>query len=304
MSHTAPPAEAVPPSAVDADAFQSWVGRSIEIDDEVTLPAVRRIAAMVDADPAAYAEGAEIPRHWYSMFFTANPRASQIGPDGHPRKGEFLPPIPLPRRMFVGRKVEFPGVLRIGDRAVKRSEIASITAKSGRSGPLVFVTVRHSIEVQGTPVVIEHQEVVYREAAAASGRAGAAPAAAPTLAPTDAAWTESIVMDPVLVFRYSAVTWNGHRIHYDADYARRVEGYPGCVMNGALTVHLLIDAAMRRHPGRLTGLSARLVKPLFVGGTLVLAGRAAAGGTLEAWAADEHGALAGSVELRFDEEAR
>jgi 3-methylfumaryl-CoA hydratase len=277
---------------------QEWIGRSMTIDDEITLPAVRRVAAMVDMDPQSFRHGSAIPPHWYSMFFTLNARQSQIGHDGHPRKGEFLPPIPLPRRMFVGRQVEFPGVLKVGDRAMKRSEIVSITPKSGRSGPLVFLTVRHTIEVDGAPAVIEHQEVVYRDAAAQ----GSAPAAsASTPAPVDAAWSESVLMDPVLVFRYSAVTWNGHRIHYDAEYARNVERYPGCVMNGALTVHLLIDAALRNHPGRLTGLKARLSKPLFVGDTLVLAGKNASSGRVEAWAADKSGALAGSVELQIAE---
>jgi len=275
--------------------FQDWIGRSVSIDDEVTLPAVHRIAAMVDLDPAAFSKGDTIPRHWYSMFFTANPRKSQIGHDGHPRKGEFLPPIPLPRRMFVGRRVEFPGVLRIGDQARKQSEIVGIVEKNGRSGPLVFVTVRHTIEVAGKPIVIEHQEVVYREAAGASGNVVSAPA----LAPADATWTEQIPMDPVLVFRYSAVTWNSHRIHYDTEYARNAEGYPGCVMNGALTVHLLTDAAMRQTNRPLVGLTARLVKPLFVGETLHLSGRAAANGVMEAWASDHNGCLAGNVQLTF-----
>jgi 3-methylfumaryl-CoA hydratase len=277
-----------------AAAFQTWIGKSVTIDDEIALPSVRRIAAMLDIDPSGFKAGDAIPPHWYSMFFTPNARQSEIGHDGHPRKGEFLPPIPLPRRMFVGREVEFRRLLRVGEHASKRSEIVSISQKLGRSGPLVFLTVRHTIEVQGSPALIEHQHVVYRDAPTGVVAGGDAPAPAP-LKP---AWSESVAMDPVLVFRYSAVTWNGHRIHYDADYARNKEGYPGCVMNGALTVHLLIDAALRHAPGAtLTGLKARLVKPLFVGETLILAGQEPGSGRLEAWAADAHGALAGSVEL-------
>lgn len=286
-------ASATPPAA--DPTFQDWIGRAISVDDEVTLPAVRRIAAMVDLDPSAFARGDTIPRHWYSMFFTANARKSQIGHDGHPRKGEFLPPIALPRRMFVGRRVAFPGVLRIGDQASKRSEIVAITPKSGRSGPLVFVTVRHTIEVGGQPVVVEDQEVVYREAASGQGNVSGAAASAPA----QAAWREQMNMDPVLVFRYSAVTWNGHRIHYDAEYARREEGYPGCVMNGALTLHLLIDAALRQADRPLLGLTAKLVKPLFVGEDLHLAVQEVVDGTMDAWASDRNGHLAGSVQLRF-----
>jgi len=292
-------AEVSAPARDIAAEFAGWIGKSITVEDEVTLPAVRRMAAMLDLDPMEFHHGSELPPHWYSMFFTANARRSQIGHDGHPKKGDFLPPIPLPRRMFVGRKVSFPGVLRVGDQARKRSEIAAIEQKQGRSGTLVFLKVRHTIEVAGEPVVIEQQEVVYRDAPS-----GETKAAAPTAAPADGAWSVAYDMDPVLVFRYSALTWNGHRIHYDADYARREEGYPGCVMNGALTVHLVVDEALKRGGGRkLKGLSARLVKPLFVGGRLAVGGRALQGGMVEAWAGDEQGALAASCTLEFEDAA-
>lgn len=286
----------VAPARDIAAEFADWIGRSSTVDDEVTLPAVRRMAAMLDLDPQSFDHGSAIPPHWYSMFFTPNARRSQIGHDGHPRKGDFLPPIPLPRRMFVGRKVVFPGTLRVGDRASKRSEIVGITQKQGRSGTLVFLAVRHTIAVEGRPAVVEQQEVVYRDAP--DGESRPAPAAA---VPSGAAWSATYAMDPVLVFRYSALTWNGHRIHYDADYARREEGYPGCVMNGALTLHLVIEEALARAGGRrLSGLSARLVKPLFVGGQLTVAGSPADGPTVEAWAGDEQGALAATCTLQFE----
>jgi 3-methylfumaryl-CoA hydratase len=282
-----------------AAEFAGWIGRSMTVDDQVTIPAVRRAAAMLDMDPSAFAEGVPIPPHWYSMFFTPNAPRSQIGHDGHPKKGEFLPPIPLPRRMFVGRHVSFPGVLRVGDHAQKRSEIVGIEQKEGQSGTLVFLKVRHTISVKDEPVVIEQQEVVYRNAPAAN--AGAA-VVAPAPMPSDGAWHAEWQMDPVLVFRYSALTWNGHRIHYDAGYAREQEGYPACVMNGALTLHLVIDEALKQAGGRrLAGLTARMVKPLFVGGVLHVGGRAIDGGNVEAWAGDEDGALAASCTLRFED---
>lgn len=284
-----------------AKEFAGWIGRSISVEDEITLPAVRRMAAMLDLEPEEFAHGSVVPPHWYSMFFTANARRSQIGHDGHPKKGGFLPPIPLPRRMFVGRKVTFPGVLRVGDQAEKRSEIVGIEQKQGRSGTLVFVKVMHTISVAGRPVIIEQQEVVYREAPSAESRAASTE---PLLAPPDATWQAQWEMDPVLVFRYSALTWNGHRIHYDADYARNQEGYPGCVMNGALTVHLVVEEALKRAQGkRLRGLTARLVRPLFVGGRLYAAGRDVSNGTMEAWAADEGQALAASCVLQFEEQS-
>ena len=292
-------ADATAPVRDIAAEFAGWIGRSMSVDDEVTLPAVRRMAAMLDLDPMGFEHGSVVPPHWYSMFFTPNARRSQIGHDGHPRKGEFLPAIPLPRRMFVGRTVTFPGVLRVGDGARKRSEIVGIEQKQGRSGTLVFLKVRHTIEVDGRAVVVEQQEVVYRDAPGAEAKAVAA-----TPVPADGAWRAEYEMDPVLVFRYSALTWNGHRIHYDADYARREEGYPGCVMNGALTVHLVIEEALKRAGGRkLKGLTAKLVKPLFVGGMLAVGGRALQGSTVEAWAGDEQGALAANCTLEFEEGA-
>lgn len=292
-------AEAPTPARDIAAEFAGWIGRSMTVDDEVTLSAVRRMAAMLDLDPDTFEHGSPVPPHWYSMFFTLNARRSQIGHDGHPKKGEFLPPLPLPRRMFVGRMVSFPGVLRVGDRAEKRSEIAGIEQKEGRNGTLVFLKVLHTISVEGRPVVIEQQEVVYRNAPDANVKAAAA---APTPVPDAAAWSAEWEMDPVLVFRYSALTWNGHRIHYDADYAREQEGYPACVMNGALTLHLVIEEALKRADGRrLAGLTARLVKPLFVGGTLRVGGCAIEGDKVEAWAGDEHGALAASCTLQFED---
>jgi 3-methylfumaryl-CoA hydratase len=274
--------------------LEGWIGRSITIEDEVTLPAVRRIAAMLDIDPATFEQGSPLPPHWYSMFFTNNARRSELGHDGHPRKGDFLPPVPLPRRMFAGRRVTFPGLLHVGSSATKRSEIATITPKQGRSGAMVFVTVRHVIAGADGPAVVEEQDLVYREAVPRGASSGAA---APAPAPANPAWSKPVVIDPVLSFRYSAVTWNGHRIHYDADYAREQEGYPACVVNGALTIHLLVDAALENSPGRLVGLAARMVRPLFVGKPVTLAGSPTQDGKVEAWAADEAGALACSVQV-------
>lgn len=294
------PAEINQPTSDYTAEFADWIGRSTTVNDDVTLSAVRHMAAMLDLDPDTFERGSPVPPHWYSMFFTINARRSQIGHDGHPKKGEFLPPLPLPRRMFVGREVSFPGVLRVGDQAEKRSEIIGIEQKEGRNGTLVFLKVQHTISVQGHPVVVEQQEVVYRNAPNANAKAATA---SPLAVPDPAAWCAKWEMDPVLVFRYSALTWNGHRIHYDADYAREQEGYPACVMNGALTLHLIIEETLKRADGRrLTGLSARLVKPLFVGGTLVVGGSAIEGDRVEAWAGDEHGALAASCTLQFGRE--
>jgi len=308
------PTELSSPSAQD---YSDWIGKTESRNDEIGLTLARRAAVLSDLDPQAYRRGVALPPHWYSMFFTPNVEAARIGHDGHPMKGDFLPPIALPRRMFVGREVTFLRPLRVGAEAVKTSRITAITPKTGRSGPLVFVQVTHTISVDGQDSVIEKQNVVYRESPSAdtSGSAGSAGSAGLRAGAENAdaktglpgtAWREERLIDPVLLFRYSALTWNSHRIHYDADYARDKEGYRGCVMNGALTLHLLIDAALRRMDGRpLARLEARLSSPLFLGDTMVLEGAepvhddASGQDTVQAWVLNPQGRVSAQVTLCF-----
>jgi 3-methylfumaryl-CoA hydratase len=272
------------------DDLAGWIGRSQTQDDEITRPALRRIAALLDMDDPGFAPGTPIPPHWYAMFFPEIARQSHLGDDGHPRRGDFLPPVPLPRRMFAGRRVRFDGVLRVGDVATKVSEILSVTPKTGRSGAMVFVTIRHSISVSGAVALIEEQDVVYR-AAALPGAAAPPPPRAPV-----ADWADTVTPSTSLLFRYSSVTWNTHRIHYDADYVRSVENYPDLVMNGGLTALLLIEAAIKRL-GAPKGLEIRNVSPLFVNQTVTLAGAAPVDGAAAIWAANPDGGLATQVKF-------
>jgi 3-methylfumaryl-CoA hydratase len=277
--------------------LKAWVGRSHSVDEEVGLSAVRRIASMLDLDPGAFRQGAALPPHWFSLFFAETARHSDLGPDGHPKPGVFLPPIPLPRRMGAGRRVRIADSLRVGDLATRTTEVAAIVPKQARTGPITVLTMRHTIRRGQDPVAVEEFDAIYREAVAPGARSAVAP---PVLAPTDAAaWRDEKLLDPALVFRYSAVTWNAHRIHYDADYARGEEGYPAAVQNGGLTMQLLLDAATRRSSARLSGFSARLTRALYVGDTVVLAGSAMADGKAKAWAADREGNLCGEVEMEF-----
>ena len=270
------------------DDLQAWIGRTIEQEDEITRPALRRIAAMLDLD-RKFPMGEPIPPHWYAMFFPEIAPQSQIGEDGHPRRGDFLPPVALPRRMFAGRRMRFPGHLRVGDIATKHSEVISITPKRGRTGKMVFVTIRHTVTVAGVPVITDEQDVVYREAPSPG-----TPPPEPTPVPADPAWSEHVVPSTVLLFRYSAVTYNGHRIHYDGDYVRGTEGYPGLVVNGGLTLLLLIEAAIRNLGRTPRGVAVRNIRPLYCGNRITLAGS-----TTAAWAADDNGALAVSAELEL-----
>lgn len=287
--------------------FDSWIGKQEVTEDEISLTLVRRCAAMCDIDPATFNRGDALPPHWYSLFFTPNALQSRIGHDGHPRKGDFLPPIPLPRRMFVGREVEFIRPLIIGSAARKVSEIASITPKEGRSGKLVFVQVRHTIYMGDEPALVEKQNVVYREPPKTASGASAAGDANGNPTSPSWQWQEQHEVDPVMLFRYSALTWNGHRVHYDADYARNDEGYPECLMNGALTLHLLISAAIARSNGRrLTNLRARMVSPLFMRDTFTLQGTEPrpgdAGLVMDAVAVAPSGKTAAEISLVFAKE--
>jgi len=230
-----------------------------------------------------------LPPHWFTMFFPDIAKQSDIGPDGHPNKGVFLPPIPLPRRMGAGRRVTIKGNLVVGEPAIKKAEVAAIVPKHGRTGRMAVLT--------GQVIAVDEFDAIYREAVPPGTPSPVNPG---TPAPTDAAWTRTAQVSNALVFRYSAVTWNAHRIHYDADYARTAEGYPALVQNGGLTMQLLLDAAVEATPGhRLVGYTARLTRPIYVGAKITLAGGPLEGGRMRAWVADEEGKLCAEMELEF-----
>ena len=276
--------------------LEEWIGRQEEAHDEVTLPAVRRLAALLDLDPDDHRRGQAIPGGWYVVLFGAEARQSTLGLDGHPAKGQFLPPVPLPRRMFAGRRVSFHEPLRIGDEVSRVSRIQSITPKQGRSGAMCFVTVRHEIASPRGLAVVEEQDLVYREVSpAAPAKRAASPAA--QAEPPD--WSRSLTPDPTMVFRYSAITFNAHRIHYDAAYTREKEGYPDLVVNGGLTTLLIWEFAAARSGKAIKASSSRNVKALFVGRPMTLCGRMTADGKARAWALDSEGDLAIDAELEL-----
>ena len=277
-------------------ALQDWVGRERIVEDEIGLSSARRIAGMLDIDPASLKQGDELPPHWFTMFFPDIAKQSDIGPDGHPNKGVFLPPIPLPRRMGAGRRVTIDGTLRIGQPAIKRAIVAQVLPKIGRTGRMAILTMRHVIETAGQVIAVDEFDAMYREAPPPGQ---ASPQTPPVAAPTNGIYADKVLLSSPLVFRYSSVTWNAHRIHYDADYARDEEGYPATVQNGGLTMQLLLDAALKRAPGRLKGFTARLARPLWVGDTVTLCGAAPVDGKMDCWAADKDGHLCATMALDF-----
>jgi 3-methylfumaryl-CoA hydratase len=277
--------------------LRPWIGRVRTVEDDIGLMAVRRAAGTFNMDPERIVRGTELPPHWFGIFFTETVRQDQIGPDGHPNKGVVLPPIPMPRRMGAGRRVKIMGNLRAGEPALKKAEVADIVPKTGRSGDIFVLTMRHTIEQHGKTIAVDEFDAIYRPAVPPGQKTTAT---VPTKARTDQAWTESTALTNALNFRYSAITWNAHRIHYDADYTRSEEGYPALVSNGGLSMHLMVDAALKHATGRLTAYTARLVHPLWVGERIDVCGEAQTGdGRMKIWAADRNGVLCGEMDLEF-----
>lgn len=255
-------------SAVDNNDYKAWVGRSETRADVVTTTAPARLSAILDRDDPLLVDGDDLPplAHW--LFFLPDERQTELGPDGHALRGGFLPPVDeLPRRMWAGSRFYFADALAVGMHIERCSEITQVTCKRGRSGPLIFVTVSHRISEKGGKLLVtEEHDIVYR----GLGATAAKPAEPHQ---SNHRWERRLVPDSVMLFRFSALTFNGHRIHYDRDYARDEEGYPGLVVHGPLVGMLLLDLAHRNNPdSQITHFSFRALAPVFEGQTLTLKG--------------------------------
>jgi 3-methylfumaryl-CoA hydratase len=274
--------------------LEGWQGRVETLDDEITAVPLRALSATLDrADPSPEA-GTCVPALWHWLYFLPYHRQSEIGEDGHAKRGGFLPPVPLPRRMWAGGRLvwETANPLRVGDKVRRVSTIVSVKHKTGRTGELVFVQVRHELHNMRGLALTEEHDIVYR-AAAAPGEA----VPPPTPAPRDAAFSREIVPDDVLLFRYSAITFNGHRIHYDRRYVTEVEGYPGLIVHGPLIATLLVDLLRREKPeATLSRFEFRAVRPTFDIAPFKVHGRPdlvadPAGRTYSLWGEDADGWL-------------
>ena len=276
--------------------WRQWIGRSERRADLVTAAPLAGLAATLDRADGPPAPGAEIPplAHW--LYFLPLAPQSEIGADGHARRGGFLPPVPLPRRMWAGGRLDFFHPLCVGDEIVRTSRIASVDAKAGRSGALVFVTVRHEIANARGLALAEEHDIVYRDAPLPG-----APMPEPVKAPIDETFRREIVPDPVLLFRYSALTFNGHRIHYDRPYATGVEGYPGLIVHGPLIATLLVDLLRRERPqARLKRFAFTALRPTFDIHRFEVCGRDAGNGIHPLWARDHEGLLTMTAEACTD----
>jgi len=285
-------------SSSDLATLRQWIGRTETRDDLITATPLAALAATLDRDDPYPAAGTPVPPLWHWIYFTPLTRASEIGEDGHARRGSFLPPVPLPRRMWAGGRLQFVQPLRVGETAQRVSTIQDVTIKQGRSGTLAFVCVQHAYSgPQGLALTEEH-DIVYR-GAPQSG----APQPVPTAAPRDEQFRRTIVPDPVLLFRYSALTFNGHRIHYDRSYVTTSEGYPGLVVHGPLIATLLLDLLRRHRPdAAVRRFHFKAIRPTFDIHPFEVCGKVQ-GGTATLWSRDHEGWLTMQATAEIYEES-
>jgi 3-methylfumaryl-CoA hydratase len=274
-------------STVDIDHLKTWIGRQEVLDDTVTPVPVAAMAATLDRAEPLPAPGDVLPPLWHWLYFLPRPLASAIGPDGHAKRGGFLPPVPLPRRMWAGGRLRFHRDLHVGEAIRRTSTVADVSMKEGRTGPLVFVLLRHEIAGPEGLAITEEHDIVYREMPALG-----APAPKPFTAPAESTWERAIHPDEVLLFRYSALTFNGHRIHYDRSYVTQEEGYPGLIVHGPLIATLLVDLWRRHSSARLASFSFRAMSPLFDISDFTVCGTPGADGSVALWARNADGFLA------------
>lgn len=294
--HAPHPDSPQPPAPLDAATvahLQTWQGRSETLHDTATAQPIAALAATLDRGDAPPVPGTPVPPLWHWLYFLPLARHSALGEDGHPRRGGFLPPVPLPRRMWAGGRLrwEADNPLRVGQALSRTSTIESVVHKSGRSGELLFVQVEHRYDNPQGLALTEQHDIVYRPMPDP-----AAPAPAPQrppLAGQEGAWARSVTPDDVLLFRYSALTFNGHRIHYDRRYVTGVEGYPGLVVHGPLIATLLLDLLRRERPqARVLTFDFKAVRPTFDLHPFSVHGLASADGrSVQLWAQDHDGWL-------------
>jgi len=248
--------------------FSDFIGRSEEHADTMDAARTNALVRALGVE-VTFKPGDPIPllHHWLHFWDVRTPAG--LGPDGHPAKGGFLPNVPLPRRMWAGGRLSFHQPLHFAEQVTKVSTIKAVTAKSGKSGDLVFVTVEHALSGENGLAITEEQDLVYR-GAAAPGSITAPEGEGPE---PQCDWHRTIFPDEVLLFRYSALTMNGHRIHYDLPYAQGAEAYPALVVHGPLMATCLVTMAQRELGGRLSTFSFRGQSPAFAGRTLHVCGR-------------------------------
>ncbi|MFL5257873.1 MAG: MaoC family dehydratase N-terminal domain-containing protein [Rhodopila sp.] len=276
---------------VNVDHLRSWIGKQEILLDQVTRFPVAALSATLDRDDPAPQIGDELPPLWHWLYFLPTARQSMLGPDGHPARGGFLPPVPLPRRMWAGGRFMFHQPLRVGETITRVSTVQDVTVKHGRGGALCFVLVRHDISGEGGLALVEEHDIVYRDVP----QPGEAPSA-PKPARTDDTWRRDIQPSDALLFRFSALTFNSHRIHYDRRYVTETEGYPGLIVHGPLIATLLMDLLRRNTSQAVASFRFRAVSPLFDIAPFSVHGAPDGHGKAALWARSAEGNLAMEAE--------
>jgi 3-methylfumaryl-CoA hydratase len=274
--------------------LRGWEGRGESLHEQIAEAPARGLAATLDLDAVPVGADGGLPPLWHWLYFLPRAAQSALNVDGHPRLGGFMPPVPLPRRMWAGGRLRWQAPVRLGDVLQRRSTIQSVAHKPGRSGDLVFVTVRHETDSGSGVVLTEEQDIVYR-ASPVPGE----PLPQPQAAPREAAWTRSVTPDPTLLFRFSALTFNAHRIHYDRPYATETEGYEGLIVHGPLLALLLAELARHERPqARVNRFEFRAVRPTTDLHPFRLCGEPTADGLgARLWAQDHEGWLTMQAEI-------
>jgi 3-methylfumaryl-CoA hydratase len=278
----------------DTVSYGDWTAQPERIEEFLAPTQARKLAGLLDLDPGGVDDGFGLPPMWHWLYFHASARTSQIGPDGHPRRGGFFPPVELQRRMYAGSTLTFHEPLRTGAMATRHGEITALEEKQGRNGRMVLATAVYRYEQAGRLCLTDEQNIIYLE----PGAPVPAPESLPFAPPADAEW-RTVRPDPVLLFRYSALSYNSHRIHYDRDYARAEEGYPGLVVHGPLTALLLAELGRSLNPAPPRRLQFRGLAPLFDTAPFHLVARTGENGAMELEAIRPDGAVANRATLEF-----
>ena len=274
--------------------LEKWIGQAQVVEAVISADTANLMQATLNRSPT-FKTGDALPPAWHWLYFHESVRAENLGVEGHATLGRFMPPVDFgdgqpPRRMWAGGSLTFEQPIKLGDRATKRSTIQSITPQEGRSGQLVFVVVEHQVSVDGERCLLEEQTIVYREPTQVGGASNKSEMAG------NGEFSADYHPDPILLFRYSALTFNSHRIHYDVDFCRAHEGYPNLVVHGPLTATLLLDLFYHQFPNKhIATFTYRGRSPLFVPNRFTIHGNADG----QAWASNHEGRLAMGAEIRY-----
>lgn len=287
----------------ETNDLAQWIGKTETVTDVVTSGQAQALAATLDLEQTHWPDGSELPLMWNWIYCTQKVRQSELGPDGHPKKGGFLPPIALPRRMFAGARMELHAPLKVGAKIEKTSTVLDVVEKHGKSGRLAFVTVRHDYHCEGTHCLRDTHTIAYRETPKEKALP-IKPTATGLDRPDWADWSIMVRPDPVLLFRYSALIFVSHRIHYDRDYTTQTEGYPGLLVHGPLIATMMAEFARMNLPGTLVDrFDFRAVAPIYDTEPFQIAmskDRDAQGYRIESIRADGKTAMSGHIGLPRD----